>query len=334
MPSTTVIPKNKQVVEYDSVNQVLTWTGQTTRIFDIANLTFDGVTPEEKQEYTGDTEALGAYKGYKPRNYWKIDKGVDQIEHYNTNRNISIQEHPRPLRPFIPELEEFARHNHFNVLHPILRLLALGLELPEDTLVEKHNFDAKGETSGAEFLSVGLRCNIHVTVHYPRNEEEEEQTKNVWLKGHTDIGGVTILWSQPIAALQILSPQGKWQWVRHIDNALVINSGDVLQFLSGDFYKPTIHRVVQPPVDQRNRERLGVFYFTMPDDDLKLVPYAQSPVLQRQGIHRLCQDKDAPTMEEWRKGRSVSYGRAALKIGTEDGVEEEVVRGVTVKHYN
>lgn len=70
MLSTTVIPKNKQVVEHDSANQVLTWTGQTTRIFDIANLTFDGVTPEEKQEYTGDTEALGAYKGYKPRNYW------------------------------------------------------------------------------------------------------------------------------------------------------------------------------------------------------------------------------------------------------------------------
>ncbi|KZP34083.1 Clavaminate synthase-like protein [Athelia psychrophila] len=268
----------------------------TNRIFDIANLTFDGVAPEEKKYYTGDTEVLGAYKGYKPRNYWKIDKGVDQIEHYNTHRIVVSQEHPRPLRPFISEMEDFARHNHFNVLHPVLRLLALGLELPEDTLVKTHNFDAKGETS--------------------------------------DIGGVTILWSQPIAALQILSTQGKWQWVKHMDNALVINSGDVLQFLSGDFYKPTIHRVVQPPVDQRNQERLGAFYFTMPDDDLKLVPYAESPVLQREGIHRLCEDEEAPTMEEWRKGRAVSYGRAALTVSTEKGVEEEVVRGVTVKHYN
>lgn len=87
---------------------------------------------------------------------------------------------------------------------------------------------------------------------------------------------------------------------------------------------------MQPPVDQRNKERLGAFYFTMPDDDLKLVPYAESPVLQREGIHRLCEDDDAPTMEEWRKGRAVSYGRAALKVSTEQGVEEEIVRGVTV----
>lgn len=66
----------------------------------------------------------------------------------SAHRNIVGQEHPRPLRPFIPEMEDFARHNHFNVLHPVLRLLALGLELPEDTLVKTHNFDAKGETSG------------------------------------------------------------------------------------------------------------------------------------------------------------------------------------------
>jgi isopenicillin N synthase-like dioxygenase len=36
-----------------------------------------------------------------------------------------------------------------------------------------------------------------------------------------DVGSVTILWSQPVGGLQILSPDGKWRWVRHIDNALV-----------------------------------------------------------------------------------------------------------------
>lgn len=36
-----------------------------------------------------------------------------------------------------------------------------------------------------------------------------------------DFGTVTILWSQPVAALQIMSPDGKWRWVKHIDNALV-----------------------------------------------------------------------------------------------------------------
>jgi isopenicillin N synthase-like dioxygenase len=37
----------------------------------------------------------------------------------------------------------------------------------------------------------------------------------------TDIGSITILWSQPVGGLQILAPDGRWKWVRHIDNGLV-----------------------------------------------------------------------------------------------------------------
>jgi isopenicillin N synthase-like dioxygenase len=40
-----------------------------------------------------------------------------------------------------------------------------------------------------------------------------------------DFGTVTVLWSQPVAGLQILSPDGKWRWIRHIDNAVVWPSG-------------------------------------------------------------------------------------------------------------
>lgn len=36
-----------------------------------------------------------------------------------------------------------------------------------------------------------------------------------------DFGTITILWSQPVAALQILSPDGKWRWIKHMPNALV-----------------------------------------------------------------------------------------------------------------
>ena len=39
-----------------------------------------------------------------------------------------------------------------------------------------------------------------------------------------DFGTVTILYSQPVAALQILSKDGSWKWVRHVENALVRNN--------------------------------------------------------------------------------------------------------------
>lgn len=62
----------------------------------------------------------------------------------------------------MPEIRAFAEHNHYNILHPILRyvsflrcsllliwplssLLARGMELPEETFVDFHGYDHKGE---------------------------------------------------------------------------------------------------------------------------------------------------------------------------------------------
>jgi len=303
------------------INHGLT-PSENARVFDVADVPFSQVSDEEKRQYAGNIKATGSYQGYKLRQYWHIDNGVhDQLEHYNINRDITKKTHPKVLRPLLPEIQAFAKFNHEQVLHPILRLMAIGLELPENTFVDYHNFSGIGETY------------VRFMKYYPRTEEEETKTKNVWLKGHTDFGSITILWSQPVAALQILSPDGKWRWIKHIDNALVVNAGDAMEFLSGGYYRATIHRVVQPPADQRGYTRLGVFYFVMPDDNVRLIPHSESPVLQKHGIYRRCDDADAPTMEQWRKGRTSAYGQTELKKAS-DSVEEEVINGVIVKHYN
>lgn len=114
----------------------------------------------------------------------------------------------------------------------------------------------------------------------------------------------------------------------------VVNAGDALEFLSGGFYKATIHRVFQPPEDQRGYERLSLIYFGYPDEDVKLLPVSGSPVLEINGIRRRFEDEKAPTMSSYRKGRTAAYGTSVLKKSEEEGVEEEVVSGVIVKHYN
>lgn len=74
--------------------------------------------------------------------------------------------------------------------------------------------------------------------YYPRSEEEEEITQNLWMKGHggkcldtyrcshtlihfLDFGSITVLWNQPVAGLQIMTPDRKWKWVKYIPNAVV-----------------------------------------------------------------------------------------------------------------
>ncbi|CCM00828.1 uncharacterized protein FIBRA_02870 [Fibroporia radiculosa] len=295
---------------------------ENERIVDIADVPFSQVEDEEKRLYTENIKQAGSYEGYKLRQYWHIDAGVrDQIEHYNILRDVTKKQHPKALRPLLPEIEAFSKFNHYEVLHPILRLLALGMELPEDTFVKSHNWSAVGETW------------LRMMKYYPRSEDDETKTKNVWLKGHTDLGSITILWSQPVAALQILSPDGKWRWVKHIDNALVVNAGDSMEFLSGGFYKATIHRVVQPPADQRGYTRLGLFYFAMPDDDLKLNPHVESPVFQERAVKRRFDEENTPTMEMWRRGRISAYGQSQLQKKA-NGDEQQVIHGIVVTHFN
>ena len=70
----------------------------------------------------------------------------------------------------------------------------------------------------------------------------------------------------------------------------------------------------------------------MTDDSVTLAPLIDSPVLKRMGM-KLFDNFNPPTMEAWRKGRTAAYGQSILKP-TEKGVEEEVIHGVVVKHYN
>lgn len=49
---------------------ILTPSFQTKRIFDIANVPFEGVSEDEKKEYAGTMKTSGSYQGYKLRQYW------------------------------------------------------------------------------------------------------------------------------------------------------------------------------------------------------------------------------------------------------------------------
>jgi len=139
------------------------------------------------------------------------------------------------------------------------------------------------------------------------------------------------LWSQPVTALQIKDHDGQWRYVKPIDNSVIINCGDFTEYLSGGYYKSAIHRVFKPPADQTGSRRLNLLYFQYTADDVVLAPLRASPVLQREGITKEIEGPP-PTMEAWRKARTVTYGVTEhTKIN--DATEYEVVNGVRVYHY-
>lgn len=49
---------------------------------------------------------------------------------------------------------------------------------------------------------------------------------------HSDMGSLTLLFRQPVAALQVLTKEGTWKYVQPQMNALTVNIADALDFLT------------------------------------------------------------------------------------------------------
>jgi isopenicillin N synthase-like dioxygenase len=75
-------------------------------------------------------------------------------------------------------------------------------------------------------------------------QEIEQLADGLWSRGHTDLGTITLLFRQPVAALQIRDhATGDWKWAKPLDGSVTVNTCDALNFLTGGYIKSTVHRV-------------------------------------------------------------------------------------------
>ncbi|KAI1486467.1 hypothetical protein F5X96DRAFT_682004 [Biscogniauxia mediterranea] len=266
---------------------------------------------EEKLKYHNakDLES-GEYNGYRPAGHRILGNGIrDNVQVYNIPKFDGFHKRQQPpvLADHIEEIEAFSRKCHDEVVVKLLRLFAILLELPdEDQLVRDHQYDVKGEDH--------LRY-----MHYAaRGAEENKKVGDLYSPGHTDLGTVTLLFRQPVAALQILNSEGQWKWVKPQDGTITINTCDALTALTGGLIKSSIHRVHAPPQDQAHIDRLGVLYFARPNNHVVLDPIANSPLLQRLGLtsNAFTEIGQHLTTEQWVKVRQTQQQRprASAKI--------------------
>lgn len=159
------------------------------------------------------------------------------------------------------------------MLDPLNHLIALALELPPDFFTKVHRWDVHDE-SHLRYMKYGKFSEA----------EQAQLSDGLWSPGHTDLGTITLLFRQPVAALQVKDhATGGWKWAKPLDGSLTVNTCDALSFLTGNYIKSTIHRVSLPPKDQRHVDRLGLLYFARPQNDLVLST-VDSPVLKRAGF--------------------------------------------------
>jgi isopenicillin N synthase-like dioxygenase len=72
------------------------------------------------------------------------------------------------------------------------------LELPENYFCDFHKYEEK-DSSYLRYMK-----------YHDRTSEQNQALDNIWLNGHSDFGSLTLLFRQPITALQVRTPKGEW----------------------------------------------------------------------------------------------------------------------------
>ncbi|KAH8424959.1 putative oxidoreductase, 2OG-Fe(II) oxygenase family [Aspergillus melleus] len=247
----------------------------------------------EKLQYRAGLES-GNYSGYRPLGAIETFPGMlDNVESYSVFKFLPDfkRVHPDVIERYSHEIENFSRYVHENIVHKLLLLVAVMLELPENYFVDAHKYE---EHSG---------CHLRYMNYRARSPEENAKFQNLYSHSHTDFGTLTLLFRQPVAALQVQTPDGQWKYVKPYPGSITVNIADTLERWTNGFLPSSVHRVVAPPPDQAHIDRLGLMYFVRPPDNLHLAT-VDSPVLRREGFKRDDNENDeAITAGEWLKDR-------------------------------
>ena len=134
----------------------------------------------------------------------------------------------------------------------LLKAIVIYLGLPEDY------FDKWG-TFGNSILR---------PIHYPPITKEPEDA--VRAGAHGDINLITLLIGASTGGLQVLNKQDQWIDAAPRENELVINVGDMLERLTNNKLRSTIHRVINPPKDTWHIPRFSIPFFMHPRLDMPL----------------------------------------------------------------
>ena len=173
----------------------------------------------------------------------------------------------------------------------LMSMIAVGLDLPADTFATLF-----GERPMA-FAKL---------IAYPATPPGE-----AGVNAHHDAGFLTQMLQHGVSGLQALNRAGEWVDVPPVDGAIVVNIGEMLQAMTGNYLVATTHRVIA------RVRRYSAPYFHGPDLRTSLAPLSLAPrfveAVAASEHHR--EAGFMPKREELLSGASGTVGQSAPVFG-------------------
>jgi len=152
-----------------------------------------------------------------------------------------------------------------NVSKKLFKLLAKYLRLEdEDFFIKRHtnlgDLSVQTQTQMRSMFYDTLASNMHIPPNAIRCGE------------HSDWGSITLLFQDNVGGLEVQNVGGEWVQATPIEDAIILNSGQLMELWTGGKLHAALHRVRIPerPIAQ---PRQSFIYFVNPDGDEKVSPF-------------------------------------------------------------
>lgn len=164
------------------------------------------------------------------------------------------KEDPRwPTPEFRDEITDFYKAS-LEGAYRIQRVFSKALGMDQDFFVRYH----QGE-------NVSLRL-----LYYPSSGINDIAAGQLGAGAHTDYGMITLLFQKDIGGLEVQDAEGAWHPVAPENDAIVINTGDLMERWTNGRYRSTPHRV-QPKLGDVDRYSIAVFVDPDTDTPVKVL---------------------------------------------------------------
>ena len=214
-----------------------------------------------KESY--EIEGIGGQRGYTSfgKESAKGKKEGDLKEFWHFGQEVVGNEKLKaeyPKNVFVKEVSNFnnvgmdAYKNLEKTAIYVLRALAIYIGL-EETYFDKYVINGNS---------------ILRPIHYPPIKGEPKGA--VRAAAHGDINLITLLMGASASGLEVQNKQGEWIAVTALPEQLVVNVGDMLERLTNNKLRSTIHRVVNPPREEWDKPRYSIPFFTHPISEMSL----------------------------------------------------------------
>ncbi|KAJ6635590.1 putative iron/ascorbate oxidoreductase [Pseudolycoriella hygida] len=149
-----------------------------------------------------------------------------------------------------------------NLTKIFLRCVEIYLKLEEEFLISKHQ-------------NLGLKKHIEMRslYYYTIKPEDKIPENSIRLGEHQDFGTVTFVMQDLVGGLEVKTSDNKWIEAVPVKDAILVNSGLLLEYWTGGLFHAAPHRVKKLPDMRMNaRPRQSFVYFADPDEGTHVYP--------------------------------------------------------------